>query len=105
MLSSFVGVIIGDLAWLEGLRLLGATRVLIIDSIKPFVAAIMGLIFLGEPVSSILIFGAFITLIGILVVRLVRESDEIRELPYIYDDFITKEETEIYKDFGVLELC
>ena len=74
ILSGFIGIIIGDLAWLEALRLLGATKVLIIDSIKPFSAAIMGWLFLGETISNPIAYsGIILTVLGIFVVSLEKE--------------------------------
>ncbi len=74
ILSGFIGIIIGDLAWLEALRLLGATKVLIIDSIKPFTAALMGWLILDESINKIAYSGIFLTVLGILIVSLEREK-------------------------------
>jgi drug/metabolite transporter (DMT)-like permease len=76
ILSGFIGIIIGDLAWLEALRLLGATKVLVIDSIKPFTAALLGWIFLDESVHTIAYSGIVLTIIGVLVVSLERGRKE-----------------------------
>jgi drug/metabolite transporter (DMT)-like permease len=76
ILSGFIGIIIGDLAWLEALRLLGATKVLVIDSIKPFTAALMGWFVLDESINNIAYSGIFLTVLGILIVSLEREKME-----------------------------
>ncbi len=73
ILSGFIGIIIGDLAWLEALRLLGASRVLIIDTLKPFSAALFGWVILGESVHNAAFSGIILTVLGILVVGLERE--------------------------------
>jgi len=48
ILSSLLGIGIGDCAELEALRLIGARRVLVVDTIKPFAAAIIGHVLLDE---------------------------------------------------------
>mmetsp|Transcript_27212 Transcript_27212/g.40932 ORF Transcript_27212/g.40932 Transcript_27212/m.40932 type:complete len:354 (-) Transcript_27212:1247-2308(-) len=76
VLSGFIGIIVGDLAWLEALRLLGATKVLVIDSAKPFTAAIMGRLILNEPIHNLAWLGLVLTITGILVVSLERERQD-----------------------------
>ena len=41
MLSSTIGILIGDWTWLEALQLIGARPVVLMDSIKPFLAALL----------------------------------------------------------------
>eukprot|EP01046_Picozoa_sp_COSAG06_P009935 COSAG06_NODE_531_length_14564_cov_23.708400_5_plen_329_part_00 len=48
VLSAFVGITVGDTAWLRALQLLGARRVVLLDSLKPFVAWLLGAAFLKE---------------------------------------------------------
>lgn len=78
VLSGFIGIIIGDLAWLEALRLLGATQVLVIDSIKPFTAALMGWLILDESINNIGYSGIVLTVLGIFVVSFERERIDKR---------------------------
>jgi len=73
MLSSCIGIIVGDSAWLEALRLLGATRVLVVDTVKPFVAAGLGRWILGEQVHPIIFPGMALTILGVLLVSLEKE--------------------------------
>ena len=47
-LSSTLGIIIGDVLWLEALRLLGAKHVIVSDSLKPFAAAILDVFYCGR---------------------------------------------------------
>ena len=68
LLSSTLGIIIGDVLWLEALRLIGAKHVLVIDSIKPFAAAILGRFFLQETLKLIAWGGMILTVLGIGVV-------------------------------------
>eukprot|EP00929_Paragymnodinium_shiwhaense_P090874 TRINITY_DN50967_c0_g1_i1.p1 TRINITY_DN50967_c0_g1~~TRINITY_DN50967_c0_g1_i1.p1 ORF type:complete len:383 (-),score=29.39 TRINITY_DN50967_c0_g1_i1:152-1300(-) len=72
--SSLIGVVIGDNTWLLSLRLIGARRVLLIDSLKPFIAAgISGLLF-GESTTlyNFLCMGCAAT--GTLIAALDRQS-------------------------------
>jgi len=68
ILSSTLGILVGDSAWLEALRQLGATRVLVVDTIKPFCAAAMGYFFLGESIHAAAYVGMALTTMGILLV-------------------------------------
>jgi len=79
ILSATIGIIIGDLAWLEALRLMGATRVLIVDTIKPFAAAFLGRIILHEKVNSIAYLGIVFTVLGVLIVGLDKELESRQE--------------------------
>jgi len=71
MLSSFLGILIGDLAELEALRLVGARRVLIVDTIKPFGAALLGHLILDEKVLPAAFLGIVLTVCGVLLVLMV----------------------------------
>lgn len=67
--SGILGIIIGDLLWLEALQRLGAFQVLVIDTIKPFFAALMGRLFLKEQKIYPLAYVAMmLTVIGVLLV-------------------------------------
>jgi drug/metabolite transporter (DMT)-like permease len=68
VLSGMIGIIIGDLFWLEALRRLGAFQVLVIDTIKPFCAALLGHLILGETIHSVAYVGIVMTVGGVLVV-------------------------------------
>ena len=58
----------GDCAELEALRLIGARRVLIVDTIKPFSAAILGSLILEEPLRPAAFLGMMLTAYGVYVV-------------------------------------
>jgi len=68
MLSSFLGIIIGDCAELEALRLVGARRVLVVASIKPLAAALFGFFFLNEPLYVPGIIGMILSAYGVYIV-------------------------------------
>lgn len=71
VLSSLLGIIIGDLAELEALRLVGARRVLMIDTIKPFMASFLGMFFLGERLTIFAFLGMVLTAFGVYIVLMV----------------------------------
>ena len=48
--SSLLGIVIADTLWLAALQILGARRMIAIDALKPFVAAFMGWLLLGDVV-------------------------------------------------------
>jgi drug/metabolite transporter (DMT)-like permease len=51
ILSSLLGIVIGDTLWLVALRHLGAREMILIDSIKPFMLALFAWGMLGEAVQ------------------------------------------------------
>ena len=67
-LSSTLGIIVGDVLWLEALRLLGAKHVIVADSLKPFAAAILGRFLLNETLHLIGYVGLALTVLGVGVV-------------------------------------
>lgn len=75
MLSATIGILIGDWIWLEGLRLLGARRVIVIDSCKPFLAALFGWAILGEALEPPAFGGMALTVLGVLIVSLEGEKE------------------------------
>ena len=75
MLSATIGILIGDWTWLEGLRLLGARRIILIDSCKPFLAALFGWAILGEELRPAAFGGMALTVTGVLIVSLEGEKE------------------------------
>jgi drug/metabolite transporter (DMT)-like permease len=67
--------LIGDWAWLQGLKVLGARRVILMDSFKPFLAAALGWMVLGEDLELPAFIGIALTVAGVLGVSLERTSD------------------------------
>jgi drug/metabolite transporter (DMT)-like permease len=70
VLSSLLGIVIGDVAWLQALQLLGARRVILVDSLKPFLAAILGYFILDESLSPVGVVGMCVTIVGVVIVSL-----------------------------------
>ena len=71
VLSAFVGITLGDTAWLHSLQLLGARRVVLLDSLKPFVAWILGALFLKQrSMTARGGVGLALTVAGVLLVAL-----------------------------------
>lgn len=74
ILSGFIGIIVGDLFWLESLRLIGASNVLVIDTMKPFTAAFLGWLILDENIQKAAFSGIVMTAVGVLMVSLAIEG-------------------------------
>ena len=72
VLSSILGIVVGDFLWLEALRLLGARRVIVVDTVKPFLAAFMGWAILGENLRVAALGGVLLTVTGVVIVSLER---------------------------------
>lgn len=72
--SGFIGIVVGDTASLQSLRLIGARRYIMIDSLRPFISSLYGWAFLGSEITVGLVAGMAITTVGVLMVSLERES-------------------------------
>eukprot|EP00536_Pseudo-nitzschia_multiseries_P000796 jgi/Psemu1/294176/fgenesh1_pm.10_\ len=79
--SSIVGLLIGDWTWLEGLKYLGARKVIIMDSLKPFLAAFTGWVFFGENFGNPLMasVGLVLTVVGVALVGFEVEHEKEHE--------------------------
>ncbi|GAX16681.1 hypothetical protein FisN_21Hu121 [Fistulifera solaris] len=75
ILSSILGLLVGDWVWLEGMRVLGARKVIVMDTLKPFLAALLGRVFLHEHLSILAYLGLVLTAIGVVMVGLDMESE------------------------------
>ena len=76
IVSSFVGIVIGDNLWLHSLSVLGARRVILIDILKPFIALTFAHLLLREGVGYATVLGMCVTLAGVLTVALEREGGD-----------------------------
>jgi drug/metabolite transporter (DMT)-like permease len=80
LVSSTIGILIGDWTWLEGMRLLGARKVIVMDTLKPFLAALLGRALLDEHFLTPAAFGGLIlAVLGVLLVGLEKEKDKKEE--------------------------
>jgi len=77
ILSSVIGIIIGDNTWLMALKMIGPKRVIVIDALKPFCAAFAGYFILHEPLTLTVCFGLIISSVGVVMVS--TEKDEPTE--------------------------
>jgi drug/metabolite transporter (DMT)-like permease len=94
ILSSTLGILIGDWMWLKGLLALGARRVILIDALKPFLAAFFGWAILDEELRLAAIGGIGLTVAGVLLVSLETTSaaDETEEAKEEKKDEAVEEE-------------
>lgn len=51
VLSAFLGIVIGDLLWLQALKLLGARMTILQTTLQPLLAALAGAAFLDQPLA------------------------------------------------------
>jgi uncharacterized membrane protein len=70
IVSGMLGILIGDNMWLTSLSIIGARRVIIVDSLKPVLGALFGYIFMGENVGVVGFFGMAITMTLVTIVSL-----------------------------------
>ena len=76
--SSTVGILIGDWTWIEGLKYLGARKVIVMDSLKPFLAALAGWVFFNEKFNNPMTasIGLLLTVAGVAFVGLEVEGEK-----------------------------
>ncbi len=65
MLSGVVGIGLGDTAYFETLRHLGARRALLLETLAPPITACLALIFLNEVLPAIAWLGIVLTILGV----------------------------------------
>jgi uncharacterized membrane protein len=70
ILSSTLGIIIGDVLWLQALLILGAKQVIVIDSLRPFCAALLGRVVLNETLGLAAWGGMVLTVGGVVIVAI-----------------------------------
>ena len=77
--SSLLGIVIADTLWLAALQILGARRMIAIDALKPFVAAFMGWLLLGDVVPWLGYLGVVICALGVYLLNVesaAKEADD-----------------------------
>ena len=74
VLSSVLGICLGDIAWLVALKAIGARRVILVDALGPPMAAVLAHFFLGERVGVVGYVGMVVTVVGVAVAALEREQ-------------------------------
>jgi drug/metabolite transporter (DMT)-like permease len=67
--SALLSAVSGYLVWNYALRALGPTRASTYNNFTPIIAAMSGILVLGEPFSPALLVGAVLTLTGVVIVR------------------------------------
>jgi drug/metabolite transporter (DMT)-like permease len=68
MVSVITAFTIGDTAFLEATRWLGLGRAMTVSMVYPLMAAALGLWWLGEPITAMVLAGALVTLGGLTLV-------------------------------------
>ncbi len=80
LLSGIVGFAIGDLFLFKALVMIGARISMLIMTLAPPTAAILGWIILGETLSSFQLIGMIVTLFGIAIVILQRQDKNVTDI-------------------------
>ena len=70
IVSSVLGIVIGDSFWLLALQTIGAHLTIIVDSLKPSLAAILGYVILGEELDFISFGAIILSSVGITLAAL-----------------------------------
>ena len=102
MVSSTIGILIGDWVWLEGLRLLGSRKIIVVDSLKPFLAVFLGEVFLDERLERGAIIGLILTVLGVALVGLEKEDHNIETETTIECESVGAAGKEVFNEHTVL---
>ena len=70
VLSSFIGIVVGDVLWLQALKMLGAELVILLNAFNPSMGAVVGIVFLGQRMTAQLWLGVILTSIGVTASQL-----------------------------------
>ena len=79
-LSGLIGFVLGDAALFQAFIVIGTRLTMLIFTVNPIIAALLGWLFLGETLSPTQVLGMVITLGGIAWVMLERNNSVQREL-------------------------
>ena len=82
--SGLLSSVAGFLVWNYALRVIGPTRATSYHNFTPIVAAVAGVVVLGEPLTVGLLLGGVLTLLGVVIVRrntFIRPPDALMERP------------------------
>ncbi len=94
IVSSTIGILIGDWTWIEGMRLLGARKIIVMDTLKPFLAALLGRIFLGEHLNAGSFMGLILTAAGVSLVAMEQSQEVVAAHPQIIDEDMIAQESD-----------
>jgi drug/metabolite transporter (DMT)-like permease len=76
IIASLLGIVIADTWWLLALDIIGARKMIAVDSIKPFLSIGFGAIVLDQRISILGAVGVVVTTAGIVLVNLERPNSE-----------------------------
>ena len=102
-LSSMIGIVVGDNTWLMALERLGARRVIMVDSLKPFCGALLGAYLLKETIRSPALFfsGMALTVLGVVICALEQKKDsDDKEPTGCKREYKTESKTETEREAG-----
>lgn len=67
LLIAFISTVVALMAFLEGVRLIGPSKASILSTIEPIVSLILGIIILGETISSRIIIGSIMIVMSVVI--------------------------------------
>ncbi|MBW9171032.1 DMT family transporter [Clostridium estertheticum] len=67
LLIAFISTVVALMAFLEGVRLIGPSKASILSTIEPIVSLILGIIILGEAISSRIIIGSIMIVLSVVI--------------------------------------
>lgn len=67
---SFISTVIALMAFLKGVKIIGASNAAVLSTLEPIVSLILGVIILKEKLTPIIIFGSILILISVVIITL-----------------------------------
>ena len=69
VLSSFIGIVVGDVMWLQALQLLGDRLTVLMSTVQPLLATVAGAIFLQQPIRRSAAAGIATVCLGLAIAQ------------------------------------
>ena len=74
LLSSILGIVVGDVLWLQALQMLGAEKVILLNAFNPTLGALVGIVSLGQTMTLSLWGGILLTSAGVTAAAFFKPS-------------------------------
>lgn len=87
LLSSFCGIVVGDLLWLRALQLLGAQDTIVMSALHPVIAWFAGTFILKQRSSPLTVLGLFLVCTGVVYTQL-SSSTSVKAIDNDEDDAV-----------------
>lgn len=72
---SFISTVIALMAFLKGVKIIGASNAAVLSTLEPIVSIVLGVIILKEKITPIIILGSILILVSVVIITLGEKRD------------------------------